>query len=406
MPRGTATSNTICDSTTQVQGKTVVVNIFFDGTKNNLYNTDSKILAKTEVSFQNAYTNVAHLYKAGFNSNDEKWIYIEGIGTESGVKDNARGYGFGTGDYGIKARVAEAFNEIMTQVKSTPKILTLNVFGFSRGAAAARYFIHEAKSNPTRFSNWCLKKSQVMVNFVGLFDTVSSFAEGKSLNFNNDVQELHLNFEANYARKVFHLAALDEYRKNFSLTTIDSARTLEFGYEMYIPGAHSDVGGSYNNEWEKRCMDAGGGQKSAYYKWMVKQGWARENANPPQLFMSGIYGQSVWANRYVYNNYYKVPLRIMKDMAEEYGDISFSNINTATQVDRDREISSMLSSYSQHALDNAHWSGKKSVTRIILDDSDKSRWIRNTFFHLSADESFGLETRTRNGLPWRQPIPG
>lgn len=403
---GNATSNMLCNSTTPVVAKTMVVNLFFDGTKNNLYNTDSKKYAQKEVSYQNAYTNIVHLFKGGKASASETWIYIEGIGTKRNKTDYLEGYAFGSGETGIKPRVREAFHKIIGALGAPHQLIVFNVFGFSRGAAAARHFIHEAKSNPARFSGWCLTKSQVMVNFVGLFDTVSSYEESLGKNFDNDVLELHLNFREGYANKVFHLAALDEYRENFSLTTIDSARNLEFGYEMYIPGAHSDVGGSYNNEWEKRCMDAGGGQNSAYYKWMVKRGWARENANPPQLFMSGIYGQSVWANRYVYNNYYKVPLRIMKNMAEEYAGISFPKINNATQVDGDREISSMLSRYSQHALKNAHWSGANSVTKIILDDSEKSRWIRNTFFHLSADESTGLKTRFKDGLPWRKPIPG
>jgi len=62
---------------------------------------------------------------------------------------------------------------------------------------------------------------------MGIFDTVSSFAPNSSISpdFTNDVKELALNIP-NFmpsVEEIVHFVAADEYRENFSLTTIDSA---------------------------------------------------------------------------------------------------------------------------------------------------------------------------------------
>jgi hypothetical protein len=64
--------------------------------------------------------------------------------------------------------------------------------------------------------------------------------------FQNDVPELHLTFDSDpRVMKVVQLAAADEYRLNFSLTTIGSALRLNKGFELTLPSAHSDIGGGY-----------------------------------------------------------------------------------------------------------------------------------------------------------------
>jgi len=105
----------------------------------------------------------------------------------------------------------------------------------------------------------------VTVKFAGLFDSVSSFDEvgdkaedsrfaGKAArhatyggddDFKNDVSELHLTLDDEKLEKVVHFVANDEYRVNFSSTTIASARQRGIGCEFYLPGAHSDIGGGY-----------------------------------------------------------------------------------------------------------------------------------------------------------------
>ena len=65
----------------------------------------------------------------------------------------------GCGDTGVKTRAESAFAEIkkaydkLNGEKNAPKpsSIVINVFGFSRGAATARHFVHLAKSKPKLF---------------------------------------------------------------------------------------------------------------------------------------------------------------------------------------------------------------------------------------------------------------
>ena len=292
---GKATTNGTTGSQKEVYVDTFTINVFFDGTKNNLYNIENrkknpqmykgKETASEYESYFNDHSNVSYLYQARGQKANIGWAYIEGIGTGADQinhwdrenKDRARkgfplkdreyhtdsqqGFAFGSGPTGIEARVFQSFEKIQTMVKQSlgdriPTILILNIFGFSRGAAAARHFLHRVKTEPQLFKGWNLKRERIIVNFVGLFDTVSSFSAVYTIPeptsaFDDDVKELHLNFGRNYASKVFHLTAADEYRQYFSLTNIDSAISNGFGMEVIISGAHADVGGSYQSEAQK-----------------------------------------------------------------------------------------------------------------------------------------------------------
>lgn len=64
----------------------------------------------------------------------------------------------------------------------------------------------------------------------------------------HNVQDLGLyaTTESYQVGKVLHICAADEYRENFALVDIKSSRGSN-GVEMFIPGAHADVGGGYND---------------------------------------------------------------------------------------------------------------------------------------------------------------
>ena len=75
---------------------------------------------------------------------------------------------------------------------------------------------------------------------MGLFDTVSSFHNGinssPTNHFNTkNVEDLALTIPK-YVDMVGHLFSSDEYRKNFSVTTISSA--TKNCVEIIFPGAH------------------------------------------------------------------------------------------------------------------------------------------------------------------------
>ena len=137
----------------------VSLNLFFDGTLNNKTNTQAgSRQAAPEGSYANDFSNVAKGYDAvDPNAQNQVSYYIEGIGTVDMKSDGdtfgypIRGAGMGMNERGVKAKAtkgcvkgAEAIQ--MKFSGKTIDVLTVNVYGFSRGAAAARHFLHIASS--------------------------------------------------------------------------------------------------------------------------------------------------------------------------------------------------------------------------------------------------------------------
>lgn len=281
----------------------ISLNLFFDGTQNNKTNTRlggdfKEASSDKDDSYNNEFTNVAKGYDAiDPNADNQVSWYIEGIGTEDRKSDSIlKGVAQGTGDTGVVAKVAKGCKKgaeaIVGKLKGDKKpigILTVNVFGFSRGAAAARHFIHVANSNalmsyvtkeliqvfpPDMINNdriiikdkdgsqqkfisqygyfgACLLEQGLKINtinfrFAGLYDTVASYGLNHrgGWGIDNDTKQLGLDtIGGGKVSFVFQLAADDEYRDNFDLTNIDS--TGLYGLEFTLPGVHSDIGGSY-----------------------------------------------------------------------------------------------------------------------------------------------------------------
>jgi hypothetical protein len=71
------------------------------------------------------------------------------------------------------------------------------------------------------------------------------------LDFGRDVEELGLAL-GGIPRKVVHLAAANEHRVNFSLTDTASSLDAGKGYELVLPGVHSNIGGSYGEVTTRR----------------------------------------------------------------------------------------------------------------------------------------------------------
>ena len=116
-------------------------------------------------SLMNDYTNVARLYM----SCDKAYaIYIEGIGTLNRQKDVDAGFQYGSGTSGIRAKVRKGCEELAQKIikernKKKKKgigflSVTVDVFGFSRGATAARNFLYEVNSAHKREKDIVIKK--------------------------------------------------------------------------------------------------------------------------------------------------------------------------------------------------------------------------------------------------------
>lgn len=206
-------------------------------------------------SFANDFSNVAR-HRLSFDKN--YFIYIEGIGTEDREGDFARGLALGMGKTGVIAKVKKGCRELAKRIDKR-KVgkkrinLVIDVFGFSRGAAAARNFLYEINENGKKntssklgylgeyllseeiLNEEELQKLRLTVRFLGLYDTVSSYGID-----HDDVEQLHLN-NIGSIKKAVHFTAMDEHRKNFALTRLPQAE------EFDLPGVHSDIGGGYND---------------------------------------------------------------------------------------------------------------------------------------------------------------
>jgi hypothetical protein len=104
-------------------------------------------------SFGNDYTNVARMSMC---CNLDYTIYIEGMGTNDNARDVDQGFQYGAGITGIRAKVRKACELLADKIykvtiNSDTKIVTqvtVDVFGFSRGAASARNFVYEITKKP------------------------------------------------------------------------------------------------------------------------------------------------------------------------------------------------------------------------------------------------------------------
>lgn len=279
---------------------TLTLGIFFDGTGNNAVNTQNmlkvytaghydlndpeagSILAKcarenfgvsgsSATSYTGYYTNIhwlSTLYSHRFTEgcyDVQRAVYIDGIGTDAGKSDSKLGQGFGISDTGVVAKTDKAVSMLTDSIqdaldavdkKQTDSAsivwsLQFDIFGFSRGAAAARHFANRVQSeDPAIISAIRKAMTGVTLNsppsgktrFIGIFDTVAAI--GTPVNGLNphsaNTGDVKLTLRPGVAEKVFHITAANECRFNFALNSVKPAWP-----ELALPGVHSDIGGGY-----------------------------------------------------------------------------------------------------------------------------------------------------------------
>lgn len=287
-----------------VRGVTLTIGVFFDGTGNNRENTASRLMKFNECSapkqgmnqkdaqscedfshainkdslsngsYRGYYSNIHwlnSLYIADQTLLDDQvqaqiQTYISGIGTAADKSDSAIGMGLGTSILdmyeGVVTKTDEAMEGIASELLAFMKRnvqqdfciakIQFDVFGFSRGAAAARHFANRVMEQDTAIASAITKglrgdfydgKPSGEVRFLGLFDTVAAI--GGISNFfdinGRSNPRVKLELRPSVAKKVFQITAMNEYRYNFSLNSIQGMWP-----ELALPGAHSDIGGGYN----------------------------------------------------------------------------------------------------------------------------------------------------------------
>jgi hypothetical protein len=376
----------------------------------------------TDNSFSNDYTNVARMWKC---CDEVKYaIYVEGMGTKDNLMDSQDGFAFGSGTTGIRAKVRKGCKDLAIKILNSKKDndsktvtqITVDVFGFSRGAASARNFAHEVNVkkayapkqteipdgfypvNPysTRdeaprqkyrtaladddgveidsgglvngmlprmgYLGYCLLKDgvvsaeelediRIVVRFLGVYDTVSSYYERNdrlgiydykgelidddqipklavqkfSSQFLENVKPLNLN-NFGYVQKIVHFTAKDEHRLNFDLTRVAGANLVTRIIEKNFPGVHCDIGGAYENETEiKDKLEVARfhhGRLKELMEQLIKEYWFKEDQiDIDGKFLNfitfGTIGRVINTSRPVQKEYSYIPLHFMEEFCRQ-----------------------------------------------------------------------------------------
>ncbi|WP_298541137.1 DUF2235 domain-containing protein [uncultured Aquimarina sp.] len=424
---------------------TAVAGIFFDGTGNNMFN-----VASTEDrgdSYNNGLSNVARayeFYESTYNGEEvgkELSFYIDGIGTTRDQDDNDIGFGTGFGITGIKERAKLASRQLIDTVliKSEETInmveLTIDVFGFSRGAATARHFIslnsnpHTPRSstNPITgqsysetFENYMYfllntsgnrQEIKLKINwrFAGLYETVSSYG---IINLEDDVKQLGL-MDLDKVKGIFHIVAADEYREKFSITPIltphrkdkiTAFRRSEPGKNGYrqtivIPGVHSDIGGGYNPVeeennlilYQSREFFSNSSQEpeskalldkmEKIKKRFIDDGWYKEqtNGSNDKIFIDiRNTGGNHWryvllaSRKTIWNTYSYIPLHFMTQKAKLCG-VPFDDESIYRTYD-----------FSKYSILKRSYNTLKSNELKIEISKDELKKLRSIYLHWSS----------------------
>ena len=215
-------------------------------------------------------TNVARFFFAYRPDDSDKPIddrrnhYQRGVGS-AGLLRKALGTVTG---FGGRTFVRRALDKLRDNIEG--RDTTIDVVGFSRGAALALDFVNEIAKGKAKLEDGTIPK----VRFLGLFDCVPSFGVPISpLNIGWDL-DLPSNVET-----CCHALALDERRGNFHLhrpKVLGGAQPGRLN-EVWFRGVHSDVGGNGEKEDPPR------GLASIALNWMFVNAQARGVDFDPDL---------------------------------------------------------------------------------------------------------------------------
>ncbi|WP_114227203.1 MULTISPECIES: DUF2235 domain-containing protein [Sphingomonas] len=279
--------------------------IFLDGTWNTLENN----------------TNVWRLRSLCEPAADGQLVYYgKGVGTTVG--ERIRG---GIAGYGIDQEILEAYEWIIQVFEPGDELF---VFGFSRGAYAARSLsgliakcgvlvpgaplsIQQLFDRYRRYSEptlvalqarptgaltleecWMIKYcTATPIRFLGVWDTVGSVGS-PLLSLRRRLKQYqfldtHLRLQNEYA---FHALALDEHRKEFEPTlwtrTVENtaaplpSRPLDQAEQRWFVGAHANVGGGYPSDTLAQPPLAWIAKKARQAGLALRPGFTSEPADP------------------------------------------------------------------------------------------------------------------------------
>lgn len=429
---------------------TLRIGVFFDGTANNATNAtlgeqcranpknigENNVLRKAcehvaDNSYENGATNIAKLFELYMDSRDagedqQKYflrIYVEGEGTTASEGDDLRGLAMGDGETGVPERVDQAFYRQLSRMLKTlasenPGFyideLHFDVFGFSRGSAAARSFVNAVnKKNMGPLGHvvpqallklkpgfdW---KNDIQIDFVGLFDTVAMMGGGQKTGetWRAPLSNVELELPVGCARKVVHITARDEHRLNFPLTSAAPPFA-----DIPMPGVHADIGGGYLPEADEIAwmtkptieqepsgfpiersravrqatsqlikLQASDPVNAAAMK---VEAWSEVDPNPVTGWFAGpmqTIAATVTLKRHMTNGYSHIPLHIMHDMAVE-ASVPFGSLPSDPRYLVPEELESIAAKLISYA---------KSGGQLLLTHEEESLLARK-YIHRSSN---------------------
>ncbi len=255
------------------------IGLFFDGTRNNAHNLargrpqvpqprpaqlraddDSTYQSRLTSSYDNGLTNIARLQQLYPDSRRDAMaapslsIYVEGVGTRDDADDDLIGLAFGIGASGVRAKVQRALQVLLPAALSGLSArwqrplhgVQLDLFGYSRGAAAARDIANQLQGwDGVRWRQLLqaaglsctanFAPATPVLRFIGLFDTVVALNGGRA------DERPQLALHSGIAGRVVQLTARDEHRQHYPLTSVAPPFA-----EIALPGVHANIGGGYN----------------------------------------------------------------------------------------------------------------------------------------------------------------
>lgn len=445
-----------------VRRVTLVLGIFFDGTGNNAVNTgnmlaacsaehfdieslDAESIVKRNVSekmgisgtgatsHSGYYTNIhwlSELYRRAFSVTDsyiQRGIYIEGIGTQAGEPDSVIGMGLGIADSGVIAKTDKAVQKLTSSIAAaldsldgeySVEALLIDIFGFSRGAAAARHFANRIQSEDASIVNAVKAGLGIhtyngspagKTRFIGIFDTVAAIGTPTNgLNPHSaDTGGVNLSLRPGVAQKVFHITAQHECRYNFALNSISPAWP-----ELSLPGVHSDIGGGYLPQTREDLFltrplvetlpaDQPKGRSHVYRQTMAQLSILERSATIAPLIRTNNITPEVWEDEFAPNDRYgqmqkrsfaaltlrqrivkhdwsMVTLRVMIDAAKEAG-VLFDNVDAVDELNMPDELDGLC--------EKAREMGKAARFRTSVAEfsPEEINAITESYIHCSAN---------------------
>ena len=213
------------------------------------------------------YSNVYRTDLAlAFDKKDQLFIYFSGVGVATYKYLGLFGKLFGQG---IDEIVLQAYVTLVSNYEAGDKIY---VFGFSRGAVAARaltglisrsgllrhewshriqaawhYFLEDDRAGNYQEEKADLTHEDIKIEFLGVWDTVYGISKKRALEKSPFTKVHFHNFRLDPSVKTgIHILSVDDTRKFFEPMLWDGVSNPKQNMEqIWMPGVHSDIGGGY-----------------------------------------------------------------------------------------------------------------------------------------------------------------